>query len=68
MGRNGIVGPGGRLLVAARPYPDVLVAADDVLDQIVNRPFRTWRGGAELARADVGKDAGERVLSALVSN
>jgi hypothetical protein len=65
---NGIVGPDRRLLVAGRPLPDVLVAVDDVLDQIINRPLRTWRGSAELVRTDVGKEGGERILSALVSN
>jgi hypothetical protein len=68
MGCDQVVGPGRRLLKAARPYADVLVAADHVLDQILNSPLRARRGGAELVRADVGKDAGERVLSALVSN
>jgi hypothetical protein len=45
----------------------VLVAADDVLDQIFGRPLRARRGSAEVVGADVGEDAGERVLGALVS-
>jgi hypothetical protein len=67
VGRHDVVGP-DRRLVTARPYPDVLVAAEHVLDEILNGPLRARRGGAELVRTDVGKDAGERVLSALVSN
>jgi hypothetical protein len=46
----------------------MLIAADDVLDQIINRPLRAGRRGAQLVCTDVGKDAGERLLSALVSN
>ena len=68
VGSNDVVGPSRRLRAAARPLPDMLIAADNVLDQIVNRPLRAGRGSAELVRTDVGKDAGERVLSALVSN
>jgi hypothetical protein len=46
----------------------MLVAADDVFDQIPNGPLRAGRRGAQLVGIEVGKDAGERVLSALVSN
>ena len=49
--RHDVIRAGRRLVGAARPYTDVLVAADDVLDQVLNRPLRTWRGGAELIGA-----------------
>jgi hypothetical protein len=68
VGRNDVVGAGRGRVRAARPRPHLLVAADDVLDQITNRPLRTWRRGAELIGADLRKDPGERILSALVSN
>ena len=68
VGRNDVVGSGRRLIGATTPRPDQFVAADDVVDQITDRPFRTRCGRAELVRADAGKDAGERVLRALVSN
>lgn len=68
VGGNEAIGPGGWLDGAGRPSPDLLVAADDVLDQIVDRPLRAGRGAAELVSADVGQERGERVLSALVSH
>jgi hypothetical protein len=46
----------------------VLIARDNVLDQITDRPLRAGRGSAELVRTDVGEEGGERILSALVSN
>jgi hypothetical protein len=46
----------------------MLIADEDVLDQITNRPLRAGRGRAELVRTDVGKQDGERILGALVSN
>ncbi|GAQ32207.1 hypothetical protein MPS_0587 [Mycobacterium pseudoshottsii JCM 15466] len=46
----------------------MLVAADDVLDQIADRPFRARGRGPKLIRADIGKDTPERVLGTLVSS
>src|SRR5262249_28621840 len=66
--RNDVVGSGRGRIGFARPYPDMLVTADNVFDQVTNRPLRGGRWAAELLGADVGEDAGERSLGALVSN
>ncbi|AGL26210.1 hypothetical protein J113_05195 [Mycobacterium tuberculosis CAS/NITR204] len=57
MGGNEAIGPGGWLDGAGRPSPDLLVAADDVLDQIVDRPLRAGRGAAGWSARTLARSA-----------